>query len=374
MKYAALHLIKIKHFQLATLLVFILFSAATAFSQNYGMKMHVINVGQAESIVLEFKHQAILVDAGAEILAKSESNSQKDYRYRNNLAKYLKRFFEIRSDLDNTFYAVIISHPHPDHANHLLKEVLKKYKVLSLIESGDNLDNYGYVDEDFVQEKGITHYKLFDQQFLNQQNPLLEWQKKLFDESGAVIWFLDGWRSCYDENNFSLVMHVAYKNKSFLLTGDNELDDKKFGSDEQLCEGLIPVLLKRFQTKPQFLKADVYKAGHHGSRNGTSLDFLNIIRPDYSVISAGNYQDTQIGSYNAWSYGHPNEKSVREMEQRTNLTRATPITAFTMKGPHTPVTNRTIKKAIYCTCWDGSIIFTVNEAGDKITPTTELNN
>lgn len=355
------------------LLIFILFLNSIAFSQNYGMRMHVINVGQAEAILLEFKNQAILVDAGAEILRKSTNNSQKDYRYRNYLANYLKWFFENRKDLDNTFYAVIVSHPHPDHANHLYKEVLKKYKVSSLIESGDFLDDYGYADEDYLKEKKISHFKLYDNQ-LNNPNPLFAWQEKLWKDSGVKIRFLDGWRDCNDENNFSLVMHVAYNEQSFLLTGDSEIDDKDFETNTELCKGLIPTLLERFKAQPLTLKANVYKAGHHGSRNGTSLEFLDVVKPDYSVISAGDYRISRIGKYNAYKYGHPNEKSILEMEQRTKFQRKAPLKAFTMTGPKTPIQDRVIKKAIYCTCWDGSIIFTVDSAGKNTFVTTELKN
>ena len=48
------------------------------------MKMHVINVGQAESVLLEFPSHAILIDAGGE--ETFETNEQN--RFRRHLVEY----------------------------------------------------------------------------------------------------------------------------------------------------------------------------------------------------------------------------------------------------------------------------------------------
>ncbi len=34
-------------------------------------------------------------------------------------------------------------------------------------------------------------------------------------------------------------------------------------------------------------------------------------------------------------------------------------------------TDFTLSKAVYCTCWDNNIVFTVNTAGDDISVTTQ---
>ena len=79
------------------------------------MKIHVIDVGQADSILLEFKSAAVLVDAGGE--------STGDDRDKEHLLSQLKAFFAGRPDLGNTLHAVIISHAHIDHTK-LLMDVL----------------------------------------------------------------------------------------------------------------------------------------------------------------------------------------------------------------------------------------------------------
>ena len=51
------------------------------------------------------------------------------------------------------------------------------------------------------------------------------------------------------------------------------------------------------------LKADVLKAGHHGSSTSTSDAFLAAVDPDYAVISCGKDN----------SYGHPHQETMDKL-------------------------------------------------------------
>ena len=51
------------------------------------------------------------------------------------------------------------------------------------------------------------------------------------------------------------------------------------------------------------LKADVLKAGHHGSSTSTSDAFLAAVNPDYAVISCGKDN----------SYGHPHQETMDKL-------------------------------------------------------------
>lgn len=344
-------------------------------SDGFGMRMHVINVGQAEAILLEFQKHAVLVDAGAEIVTKNDKT--KDYVYANNLKKYLKDFFARRVDLNNTFYGVINSHPHPDHANQFRRVIFtEKYNVQNFIESGDNLDDFGYIDKEYLAKKGTTHYNL-DEITMGEVNILAKWESELLEKSGVEIKFLNGYRKCNDENNFSLVMKVSYKGKSFLLTGDSEVDDydKYDGKDYELCLGLVPYLLGKYKSNLSFFKADVYKVGHHGSHNGTREDLLSVINPTYSVISAGNHQVDNYSGFGASNHGHPNEKAMKVLLKKTIGDRpSTKAIWFKRVNKNLVEVEKLISKAVYCTCWDDTIVFTVNKVGTEVSVETKSSN
>ena len=54
------------------------------------------------------------------------------------------------------------------------------------------------------------------------------------------------------------------------------------------------------------LSADVYKASHHGSKTGSSDDFLDKVSPAYAVISCGEGN----------KYGHPSAQTLNNFRSR----------------------------------------------------------
>lgn len=234
---------------------------------DFGMKMHVIDIGQGESILLEFRNHAVLVDTG------SEDTDDPD-RYRTLLTEYLDAFFQRRTDLNRTLYGVVISHPHIDHSRNLL-HVLQIYNVPTYIEGGSpgrgsEMKRIIRDAKTFMRAANgkqrivLTNRKLKDPK-------LLAWTKGILDGSEAELRFLSGRRYCGNENNDSLVMRVQFGQKSFLLVGDWETEDKPPGN----CGGLIRYITKRYKNTGE-LDVDVYKVGHHGSYNGTNDTILGL--------------------------------------------------------------------------------------------------
>src|SRR3989344_2993660 len=87
-----------------------------------------------------------------------------------------------------------------------------------------------------------------------------------------------------DSNEESIVLMVTYGESRFLLTGDAPM--------------LVEHMLVR--TYGDTLRADVLKAGHHGSKTSSSAYFLAAVDPAVTVISAGKDN----------SYGHPHEPVI----------------------------------------------------------------
>ena len=88
----------------------------------------------------------------------------------------------------------------------------------------------------------------------------------------------------YDNpNDASVALTVEHGKNRFLFTGDAEEAAEK----DILANGID-------------ISADVYKAGHHGSRTSTSQDFFKAVSPSYAVISCGEEN----------SYGHPHAETL----------------------------------------------------------------
>ena len=93
------------------------------------------------------------------------------------------------------------------------------------------------------------------------------------------------------KNNDSLVVHLQYGDRTFLLPGDAE---------RQVEYAMLA------ENEPGFLHADVLKVGHHGSRNSSMPEFLDAVGPQISVISSGEENP----------YGHPSPELLERLKER----------------------------------------------------------
>src|SRR5690606_35171547 len=75
----------------------------------------------------------------------------------------------------------------------------------------------------------------------------------------------------------------------FLLTGD-------IGQSSELAIAE--------KVKPEYLRSQVLKVSHHGSRYSSSQGFLEAVSPRISVISAGSNN----------FYGHPTEEVLQRLQ------------------------------------------------------------
>lgn len=89
-----------------------------------------------------------------------------------------------------------------------------------------------------------------------------------------------------EKNAASLVMQGKILGYRVLLTGDVE----KEGEEELLLEGLE--------------RADLLKAAHHGSKNSTSNEFLQKVKPKQTIISCGKQN----------RYGHPHLETIHRLQ------------------------------------------------------------
>ncbi len=87
-------------------------------------------------------------------------------------------------------------------------------------------------------------------------------------------------------NNYSVVIRMQYKDRSFLFTGDIESEVEKELLDSK-----------------ENLDSDVLKVAHHGSNSSSTTKFIEAVSPICSVICVGENND----------YGHPKEKVLKRL-------------------------------------------------------------
>jgi competence protein ComEC len=90
-----------------------------------------------------------------------------------------------------------------------------------------------------------------------------------------------------DENEKSLVLGMDFMDKKWLFMGDAPMEIEE-------------EIIKDYPT----LDCDILKAGHHGSKTSSSLDFLKTVTPDTAIISVG-YKN---------HYGHPDKEVIARLE------------------------------------------------------------
>jgi competence protein ComEC len=126
----------------------------------------------------------------------------------------------------------------------------------------------------------------------------VEWaaarQDRMLQVDGVELLFLwptvDVLDAPADPNDISAVVRVRYAGFSALLTGD---------APAWVEERLVA----RYGGA---LRADVLKAGHHGSRTASSGLFLDTVDPELVVVSAGVRND----------YGHPHREVLARLGSR----------------------------------------------------------
>jgi competence protein ComEC len=361
-----------KHRAIPLLLVtFLLLLAGTARAQKTeGMAAHFINVGQAESILLEFKTAAVLIDAGGE-----DTGNRRDL---NRLVGYLDRFFDDRPHLKRTLHSVIISHPHIDHTRNIMALFYKKnkFKVLNLVDGGHRGDSIGLGPLNraraAVKAKNILYNVIEDKEIGQQGYTTPHLGKLLTSGSEVDVRFLAGSRGCENENNDSLVVRVEYKEAAFLFVGDAETHN------DDICTAEVAELVDFYQGTG-LLDVDLYKVGHHCSHNGTSDALMRAMTPEISVISAGDLKTRTPGDFHAFNFGHPREEAfLRLLEFTTGKRPQKNVYAMNAAGVPPPKSKkppgkpifRDITEAVFCTCWDGNVVVSTDAAGRLQPPET----
>jgi len=228
------------------------------------LEVDFLDIGQGDSILIKTPMgQNVLIDGGPDNTV-------------------ITRLSENLPFWDQTIDLMVLTHPHDDHVFGLI-DVIKRYNVKKIIYTGVIHSAPAYI----AWLELIRDYKI----------PLVIIDRPQIIELGDsckldIIYPLESLlgKETANLNNSSLVIKLIYKNTSFLLTGDAEVE----------IENLL-VERQDFAS----LRADVLKAGHHGSDTSSSQEFLSAVSPEIAVI--------QVGKEN--SFGHPSRRAIKRLER-----------------------------------------------------------
>jgi competence protein ComEC len=219
-----------------------------------------LDVGQADCILIKgLENKNMLIDAGKNDTAEELVDTLKGYGV-------------------STLEYFVLTHPHEDHVGGA-DTVLESFEVKNVISPDVGADTKTWRDVvDAVEAEGCmditasvgARYTLF---------------------KGCAFEILGPVDTDTDLNNASVVLRMSYGKNAFLFTGDAEEEAEN------------AILGRVDQSK---LKADVLKAGHHGSSTSSSEAFLSAVSPRYAVISCGKDN----------SYGHPHSETLERYAAR----------------------------------------------------------
>lgn len=224
------------------------------FADENTLNVYFIDVGQADSILLENKGHYMLIDAG------NNEDGPKLVNYFN------------EQDIKEFDY-VVGTHAHEDHIGGM-DDIIKNFKI-----------------DNFYMPDAITTTKTFEDVLdaLEETNVIFQTPKvnQTFNLQDTTITTLSVTADEKNLNDTSIVLKVKHGTNTFLFMGDasTKIEKNLLNKD---------------------IKSDVLKVGHHGSRYSTSLEFLKKVSPEYAVISVGENN----------TYKHPHEEILKRLEEQ----------------------------------------------------------
>ncbi|MCR1839418.1 DNA internalization-related competence protein ComEC/Rec2 [Murimonas intestini] len=124
--------------------------------------------------------------------------------------------------------------------------------------------------------------------------------ESLAKERRIPVQYLNSGMSIQEKDGLSLVcLHPAAGYKASSRNGESSVIMLSYGSFRALFTGDLEEAEERMLLRQQaFSRVDVLKAAHHGSKNSTTDEFLQVTRPEAAVISCGEGN----------RYGHPHKE------------------------------------------------------------------
>jgi competence protein ComEC len=231
------------------------------------LQIHVLDVGQGDAIAIRSPAgRWLLIDAGPA-----------DDRFDAGERRILPF---LRAHGVHRLEAMILTHPHRDHVGGA-PAILRALEVGRLVEPGHPFGSPVYLETLRTAEaRGVPWTAARSGRSLRFDGVEL-----------ALLWpDAESLEQVDDVNEISAVVHLRFGPFAAMFTGD--------AYDATEWE-----LVRRHGDR---LRAQLLKAGHHGSHTSTSPRFLDAVRPELVLVSAGRRN----------RFGHPAPEVLRELRAR----------------------------------------------------------
>lgn len=227
------------------------------------MRITFFDVGEGDSILIKTPlNKYILIDGGG---TSYKEKSSPGLRVLNSL----KRLGINKLDL------MIFTHEDADHIEGLFY-IIEREKIKNIGYPDIELSYYG---KDLINK--------LEKQSTNKLNLKREDSFEIDDLKFIILNPIKNGKDYLraNDNNNSLCILLEYKNFTCLLTGDIEVE----------------AINEIYKIYPDLIRnITILKVPHHGSKNSYNIDFFNLIRPEYSIISVGQN-----------SFGHPSDDTLK---------------------------------------------------------------
>lgn len=229
-------------------------------SAGASLRVHILDVGQADCILVQGPEKVLVIDGG-------ESKNA------DTIIEYLKSQGVERID----YY--LNTHPHADHYGGITQ-------VMDAIPTGEFF-HHPPPEEYTPTTRG--YQRMLEYLIQNKlKTTVIDPGDTLDLGGGAVVTYLAPLEEYSDMNNCSLVGRLVFGDTAFLFTGDAE----KKSEAAILASGVA-------------LSADVYSIPHHGSSTGMTQEFLDAVGPRWATVSVGVGND----------YGHPHRETLEKLQE-----------------------------------------------------------
>ncbi len=221
------------------------------------LELRALDVGQGDALLLRLDDAAMLVDAGPDARTAGAA-----------IVPQLRRLGVDRLDY------LVLTHADGDHIGGA-PTVMREFAVGTVVHADDDLSHPVMRDVlTLARDVGVEVRQV-------RRGDALAWHPQV-----DLSVLNPPEPAPNDDNDRSVVLHLAYRASAMLLTGDIEAT-----AEAELVASRV------------LQPADVLKVPHHGSNSSSTAEFLDAVDPQIAVVSAGRDN----------AFDHPRDGALRRL-------------------------------------------------------------